>query len=68
MPGFPWLEERTLDAEGTPAEMIALRRLGTPYTQEQIDGARAEVEGKTEMDALIAYLQGLGKALRNKSN
>lgn len=64
MPGFPWLEERTLDAEGTPAKMIALRRLGTPYTQEQIDGARAEVEGKTEMDALIAYLQGLGLASR----
>ena len=64
MPGFPWLEKRMIDAEGTPAKMIALKRLGTPYTQEQIDGARAEVEGKTEMDALIAYLQGLGLASR----
>jgi cytochrome c oxidase cbb3-type subunit 2 len=64
MPGFPWLEQRTIDAEATPRKMVALRRLGTPYTQEQIDAARDAVAGKSEMDALIAYLQGLGLASR----
>lgn len=62
MPGFPWLVERQVDASLTPTKMTALRRLGVPYSDEQIAAASAEVEGKTEMDALIAYLQGLGTA------
>ncbi|HSD73696.1 MAG TPA: cytochrome-c oxidase, cbb3-type subunit II [Steroidobacteraceae bacterium] len=64
MPGFPWLEQHEIDGRGTGAKMKALRRLGTPYTQEQIEGAAAAVAGKSEMDALIAYLQGLGRASR----
>ena len=62
MPGYPWLERRTLDASLTPRKMRALRKVGVPYTDEQIAGAAGAVEGKTEMDALIAYLQGLGIA------
>jgi cytochrome c oxidase cbb3-type subunit 2 len=64
MPGFPWLERRTVDAGHTPAKMRALRALGVPYTDEQISQAASEVAGKSEMEALIAYLQGLGLASR----
>lgn len=60
MPGYPWLAERRLDGELITSKMKALRILGDPYTDEQIAGAAAAVEGRTEMDALIAYLQGLG--------
>ncbi|PZN33604.1 MAG: cytochrome-c oxidase, cbb3-type subunit II [Proteobacteria bacterium] len=59
MPGFPWLAERTLDGEATRRKMIALRRIGVPYSDEQIAAAAQEVDGRSEMDALIAYLQGL---------
>jgi len=62
MPGFPWLDERVLDGEDTAAKMRALRTLGVPYTDEQIAAAKDEVAGKTEMQALIDYLQGLGLA------
>jgi cytochrome c oxidase cbb3-type subunit 2 len=62
MPGFPWLAERALDGSGTGAKMKALRAVGVPYTDEQIAAAADEVSGKTEMQALIAYLQGLGTA------
>jgi len=64
MPGYPWLAERTVDGTATGDKMRALRLVGVPYTDEQIDGAAAEVEGRTEMQALIAYLQGLGLASR----
>ncbi len=60
MPGFPWLAERVVDPDLVTRKMQALQMLGDPYTDEQIAAAAAEVEGKTEMDALIAYLQGLG--------
>jgi cytochrome c oxidase cbb3-type subunit 2 len=62
MPGFPWLAEAKIDASVTPKKMAALRSLGHPYTDAEIAAATADVEGKTEMDALIAYLQGLGIA------
>jgi cytochrome c oxidase cbb3-type subunit 2 len=62
MPGFPWLADAKIDASITPKKMTALRTLGHPYTDEDIAGASAAVEGKTEMEALIAYLQGLGTA------
>jgi cytochrome c oxidase cbb3-type subunit 2 len=62
MPGFPWLTRKQVDAQLTPKKMTALRKLGVPYTDEQIASASAEVEGKSEMDALIFYLQGLGTA------
>ena len=64
MPGFPWLERREIDGAVTRRKMEALRRLGTPYTRQEIEAAEAAVAGKTEMDAMIAYLQGLGRASR----
>lgn len=65
MPGYPWLERRTLDPQLTPRKLAALRSVGVPYSDEDISGASAAVEGKTEMDALIAYLQMLGVASRS---
>jgi cytochrome c oxidase cbb3-type subunit 2 len=62
MPGFPWLADNKVDATLTPEKMRALRKVGVPYSDTQIDAASAEVAGKTEMEALIAYLQGLGTA------
>jgi cytochrome c oxidase cbb3-type subunit II len=60
MPGYPWLAGKKLDAADVQARMRTLRKLGDPYSDADIAGAPAAVEGKTEMDALIAYLQGLG--------
>jgi cytochrome c oxidase cbb3-type subunit 2 len=64
MPSFPWLEENTLSGEKTADKLSALRTLGVPYTDADIEGARAAVEGRTEMQALIAYLQQLGTHLK----
>ncbi|MBP0048981.1 cytochrome-c oxidase, cbb3-type subunit II [Marinobacterium sp. AK62] len=61
MPSYPWLFENKLSGKDTAAKMEALRKLGVPYTDEQISAARDEVQGKTEIDALVAYLQSLGK-------
>ncbi len=61
MPGFPWLAEAQVDGALVKKKMEALRTLGDPYTQADIDGANAAVEGKSELDAVVAYLQGLGK-------
>ena len=66
MPAYPWLAERMLDPELITRKMKALQRLGDPYTDEQITNAAAAVEGKTEMDALVAYLQELGTNRRNR--
>ncbi|MBV6476298.1 MAG: cytochrome-c oxidase, cbb3-type subunit II [Rhodocyclaceae bacterium] len=65
MPPYAFLERpaKTGDIE---AKMRALRMVGVPYTEEDIAGARQQLEGKTEMDALIAYLQGLGTALKQR--
>ena len=60
MPGYPWLANNKIDAADVQARMRTLRRLGDPYSDADIAAAPAAVEGKTEMDALIAYLQGLG--------
>ena len=65
MPAYAWLERTPLDARDLPAKMKALRRLGVPYTDQDIAGAQDNVKGRTEMDAMIAYLQGLGTVLRN---
>jgi cytochrome c oxidase cbb3-type subunit 2 len=62
MPGFPWLATAQVDPTGTAGKMKALRAVGVPYTQADIDGAAAAVQGRTEQDALVAYLQGLGLA------
>lgn len=59
MPGFPWLATRKLDGVDTANKMRALRLLGTPYTEAELAAAADEVRGKTEMEAMIAYLQGL---------
>ncbi len=64
MPAFGWMADNKLDAELTPVKMERLRLLGVPYTDEDIAGAPAAVEGKTDMDAMIAYLQGLGRGRR----
>lgn len=66
MPGYPWLEKAKLDASDIEARMRALRKLGHPYTDEEIANAKAELDGKTEMDAIIAYLQGLGTAIKTR--
>ena len=61
MPGFPWLAKNRLDGEEVETKMRALKRIGDPYTDADIAGARAAVAGKNELDAVVAYLQGLGK-------
>jgi cytochrome c oxidase cbb3-type subunit 2 len=66
MPGYPWLQNSPLDGEDIQAKMQTLRTLGVPYTDEQIAAAPGELEGKTEMDALIAYLQGLGTQIKSR--
>ncbi len=60
MPGFPWLATRPLDAAEIASHMRALRTIGDPYTDADLAAIPDEVKGKTEMDALIAYLQSLG--------
>ena len=67
MPGYPWLMDNVIDSSATPMKMERLRAVGVPYTDEDIAGASAAVEGRTEMDALIAYLQGLGLASKTWS-
>ncbi len=62
MPGYPWLANAGIDGKLTERKLRTLRMLGTPYTDEDIAGASAAVAGKTELDALIAYLQSLGLA------
>lgn len=65
MPGFPWLMENVLTGEDTQRKLEIFRNnFGVPYTDEDIAGAKVAVEGKTEMQALIAYLQSLGHAFR----
>jgi cytochrome c oxidase cbb3-type subunit 2 len=64
MPAYPWLADHEVDPRATVKRMKALRALGHPYTDEQIAAAEKAVEGKTEMEALIAYLQGLGTNLQ----
>ncbi len=61
MPGFPWLARNAVDGATITRHMSALRTLGDPYTDEQIARAAADVEGKTELDAVVAYLQALGR-------
>lgn len=61
MPSYPWLDKRMLNPDQVTRRMRALQRLGDPYSDEQIEEAAAEVRGKTELDAMVAYLQGLGR-------
>jgi cytochrome c oxidase cbb3-type subunit 2 len=64
MPNYPWLEESTIDGKGIERRVKAMKVLGVPYTDEQIMGAAASVEGKTEMQALVSYLQVLGTMVK----
>ena len=65
MPSYPWLFDAVLDGEDTAARMTVLRRLGVPYTDGDIVAAQGAVAGRSEADALVAYLQGLGLDMRN---
>ncbi len=64
MPAYPWLFQDAADADSIQAKMRALRTVGVPYTDDEIAKAPDELKGKTEADALIAYLQSLGTALK----
>ena len=66
MPGYPWLAENPIDGEAMRRRMRALQMLGHPYSDEQIEGAADAVAGRTELDAMIAYLQELGTAIRTR--
>lgn len=64
MPSFPWLFDNTISGDDTGAKMAALRVVGVPYTDEDIAGAQTAVQGKYEIDALVAYLQQLGTLIK----
>jgi len=64
MPAYPWLEKNQVDADGLPPRLKVMRTLGVPYTDAEITGAADEVKGKSELDALVAYLQVLGTAVK----
>lgn len=66
MPSYPWLTNAKIDGVQLQANMRGLTKVGVPYSDEEIAGASKMVENKTEMDAVIAYLQGLGLALKDK--
>ena len=65
MPAYPWLAKTMLDPAESAPRMTALSRVGVPYTKEEIQKAAEDVKGKTEEDAMVAYLQILGTALKN---
>lgn len=66
MPAYPFLVSAPIDSSQTAKKLQVLRTLGVPYTDADIAGAAAAVKGKTEMDALVAYLQGLGTLIKSK--
>jgi cytochrome c oxidase cbb3-type subunit II len=66
MPGYPWFETNLLDTDSIEYKMTVLRKLGAPYTDDEIKNASASIEGKTEMDAMIAYLQKLGTSVKTR--
>ena len=66
MPAYPWLAENEVDPDLITAKLKVLKLLGDPYTDQQIEGAAAAVQGRTELDALVAYLQGLGTNRRTR--
>jgi cytochrome c oxidase cbb3-type subunit 2 len=66
MPGYPWLATTMVKGEEMPAKLRALRRVGVPYTEQEIAESPKAVAGKTEEDALIAYLQELGTVIKSR--
>ncbi|MFC5549051.1 cytochrome-c oxidase, cbb3-type subunit II [Massilia aerilata] len=67
MPGYPWLASTRLDPQSIVPKMRAMRRLNVPYSDKEVQDAPAELEGKSEQDALIAYLQGLGTQIKTRN-
>ncbi|GGX30130.1 cytochrome-c oxidase, cbb3-type subunit II [Undibacterium squillarum] len=67
MPAYPWLAKNALDPKSIAPKMSAMKTLGVPYSDAEIQAGPAELENKTELDALIAYLQVLGTAIKNKN-
>ena len=66
MPSFPWLFQNTLSGDDTADKMRVMQTLGVPYTDDEIATARESVRGKTEIEALVAYLQGLGTVMKDR--
>ena len=66
MPAYPWFEKTAIDDVDIQTRMRVLRKLGLPYTDEEIEKAPEQLKNKTEMDAMIAYLQGLGTAVKTR--
>lgn len=66
MPSFPWLNSNMLTGDDTAKKMQALRTVGVPYSDDDLASAKSLVEGKTEMDALVSYLQDLGTVIKTK--
>jgi cytochrome c oxidase cbb3-type subunit II len=64
MPAYPWLERSAVDAEVMPTKLTALRTLGAPYSDDEVEGSAEAVKGKSELDALVAYLQVLGTSIK----
>ena len=64
MPAYPWLEKDLVDASVMPGRLAAMKKLGVPYSDEEVAKAADDVKGKTDLDAVIAYLQVLGTAIK----
>ena len=64
MPAYPWLERNAVDPESVPPRLLAMQRLGVPYSAAEIAASADAVKGKTELDALVAYLQSLGRHVK----
>jgi cytochrome c oxidase cbb3-type subunit 2 len=64
MPAYPWLERNAIDPASVPPRLVAMKRLGVPYTDADIAGSADAVKGKTEMDAIVAYLQSMGTKVK----
>jgi cytochrome c oxidase cbb3-type subunit 2 len=67
MPGYPWLARAKLDPQSIVPKMRAMQRLNVPYTERDVKDAPADLAGKTEQDALVAYLQGLGTQIKSRN-
>jgi cytochrome c oxidase cbb3-type subunit 2 len=66
MPSYPWLADAKLDENGIQAKLNAMKFLGVPYTDDDIAKAPEAIKGKTELEAVVAYLQGLGTAVKQR--
>jgi len=64
MPAYTWLDNAAIDPVSVPPRLRALQRLGVPYSDAEVSGAAEAVQGKTEMDAIVAYLQSLGRHVK----